>query len=137
MREGAAEFIEKPFNDADLVARVSNAIVRDVHRHFDSDDEQIARQRFSALSPPECAVIEQLAARKTSREVAHALGLSPRTIDTHRGNLMRKMSAPTLAGLVRMVLLVKEKEIAHSKGDRIQPPKASRHASVLGNCTHY
>jgi two-component system, LuxR family, response regulator FixJ len=108
MREGAVDFIEKPFDNDDVVDRVRKAIARDGHQRSDDEDKQAVLQRLNTLTPRECGVMEQVVAGKTSKEIARALGVSPRTVEIHRVHLMEKMSAPTLAALVRMRLLVGE-----------------------------
>jgi FixJ family two-component response regulator len=108
MREGAVDFIEKPFDNNDVVDRVRKAIARDGHQRSDDEDKQAIVQRLNALTPRECGVMELVVAGKTSKEIARTLGVSPRTVEIHRVHLMEKMSAPTLAALVRMRLSVGE-----------------------------
>jgi FixJ family two-component response regulator len=108
MREGAVDFIEKPFDNDDVVDRVRKAIARDGHQRSDDENKQAVLRRLDALTPRECSVMELVVAGKTSKEIARALGVSPRTIEIHRVHLMEKMSAPTLAALVRMRLMVGE-----------------------------
>jgi len=106
MREGAVDFIEKPFDNDDVVNRVRKAIARDGHLRSEDEDKQGVLQRLNTLTPRECSVMELVVAGKTSKEIARVLVASPRTIDIHRARLMEKMSASTLAALVRMRLLV-------------------------------
>ncbi len=108
MREGAVDFIEKPFDNDDVVNRVRKAIARDDHKRSDEQDKQAVVERLNSLTPRECGVMELVVAGKTSKEIARALGVSPRTIEIHRVHLMEKMSVPTLAALVRMRLMVGE-----------------------------
>jgi FixJ family two-component response regulator len=106
MRAGASDFIEKPFENADLLERVRRAIDRHRDQRADKQDRQAVLQRLNTLTPRERAVLEQIVAGKTSKETARVLGSSHRTIDIHRGNLMEKMAVTTLADLVRARLLV-------------------------------
>jgi FixJ family two-component response regulator len=108
MREGAVDFIEKPFDNDDLLARLRAAI--DQYRHHRGADEQqqIVLDRFNKLTARESAVLELVVAGKTSKEIARVLGSSHRTIEIHRRNLMEKMGAPSLADLVRLRLLVSD-----------------------------
>jgi FixJ family two-component response regulator len=106
MRAGASDFIEKPFENADLLERVRRAIDRHRNRRADTQDRQAVSQRLNTLTPRERAVLEQVVAGKTSKETARVLGSSHRTIDIHRGHLMEKMAVTTLADLVRARLLV-------------------------------
>jgi two-component system response regulator FixJ len=105
MRDGALDFIEKPFENADLLARIRLAIARDTHlRHEHVEREEVLR-RFKSLTARERGVMELVVVGSTNKEIARSLGASHRTIEIHRRRVMEKMAAPTLADLVRMRLL--------------------------------
>ena len=124
MREGAVDFIEKPFDNDDLVERVRRAIALDGHQRSDEGDKQGVLQRLKTLTPRECRVMELVVAGRTSKEIARVLDSSHRTIDIHRAHLMEKMSASTLAALVRMRLLVDDGQSWHSWNcNQIKSPK--------------
>jgi FixJ family two-component response regulator len=108
MREGAVDFIEKPFDNDDVVERVRKAIAHDGHQRSSDENKHAVLNRLDSLTPRECSVMELVVAGQTSKEIARTLGVSPRTIEIHRVHLMEKMSAPTLAALVRMRLMVGE-----------------------------
>ena len=104
MRDGAVDFLEKPFDNAELVARVRKALAR-----YTDPAGQPARpsradyeRRLATLTPREREVTDLMIAGKTSKEIARELGGSFRTIEIHRARIMRKMSAANLADLVRM-----------------------------------
>jgi two-component system response regulator FixJ len=105
MKEGAIDFIEKPFDDDLFLAAVRAALKRqerDAHQ-----DAQIAevRTRVQGLSERESQVLEGLVAGKANKVIAYDLGISPRTVEIYRANVMTKMQASSLSELVRMALL--------------------------------
>lgn len=102
MREGAADFLEKPFDNADLLARVRQAIERDAQWRLDNTQRQQVLQRFDSLTARERSVCELVVTGMTNKEIARQLGASYRTIEIHRRRVMEKMDASTLADLVRM-----------------------------------
>jgi two-component system response regulator FixJ len=105
MREGAVDFVEKPFQNDDLLARVRRAIEQH-HRHRKIGEERkLVLQRLATLTPREHEVLELVVTGNTNKEIARVLGASHRTIEIHRVHLMEKMMASTLADLVRMRLL--------------------------------
>jgi len=105
MREGAVDFIEKPFDNEDLVTRVRAAIEQheQVRR---GDAERLAIvARAQRLTPREREIMDHVVTGLTSKEIARVVGASHRTVEIHRARLMEKMAAATLADLVRMHLL--------------------------------
>lgn len=107
MKEGAADFIEKPFNDEALVSAIRSALdrnIRDTRR-----DEEIAaiKVKLDSLSPRETQVLEGLIAGLPNKTIAYDLNISPRTVEVHRANLMTRMAAHSVADLVRMVFVVR------------------------------
>lgn len=102
MKHGAVDFLPKPFNDQDMLDAVMAAIERDRQRRTVEADVSQARERFGTLSPRERQVMQLVAAGKMNKQVAADLGISEITVKIHRGAVMRKMGARTLADLVRM-----------------------------------
>jgi FixJ family two-component response regulator len=102
MKHGAVDFLPKPFNDQDMLDAVMAAIERDRQRRTVDADVSQARERFGTLSPRERQVMQLVAAGKMNKQVAADLGISEITVKIHRGAVMRKMGARTLADLVRM-----------------------------------
>jgi len=106
MKSGAADFIEKPFDDDLLLSAVqtalSNQAVDDRHQALRASIEQ----RIARLSAREHQVLEGLVSGHPNKIIAYDLGISPRTIEIYRANVMTKMEAASLSDLVRMALTV-------------------------------
>ena len=106
MKRGAFDFLPKPFKDQDMLDVVLAAIERDrQQRVIDSELSKI-RERFATLSAREQQVMLLVTSGKMNKQVAGDLGISEVTAKIHRGAVMRKMGARTLADLVRMADLV-------------------------------
>jgi FixJ family two-component response regulator len=101
MRNGAADFIEKPFQHAALVTRVRQLLACDNAPDAAVRDAAVA-VRVNSLTPREREVLDLMVTGATSKVMARELGGSFRTIETHRGRVMAKMAANSLADLVRM-----------------------------------
>jgi len=105
MKIGAMDFLEKPFDDEALLASVRSAL-----NQLDQDQKrQAARSdveaRLASLSNRERDVLQGLVAGHANKQIAYDLGISPRTIEIYRANLMTKMQAGSLSDLVRMALI--------------------------------
>jgi two-component system, LuxR family, response regulator FixJ len=100
-KAGAAEFLEKPVDDEVLLEAVQGAVRSHVlSRRRDAAGRE-ARERFGRLSPREREVLGLVVAGLTNKEIGRALGLSPRTVETHRANLSDKLQVQSLAQLIR------------------------------------
>ena len=105
MKIGAIDFLEKPFDDEVLLASVRSALNqldRDSKRQAERSDIE---SRLAALSNRERDVLEGLVTGHANKQIAYDLGISPRTIEIYRANLMTKMQAASLSDLVRMALI--------------------------------
>lgn len=105
MKAGAMDFIEKPFNDEVLLGAVRTAL--SAHA-IDSKRQTLnaaVNSRIASLSNREREVLEGLVAGHPNKTIAYDLGISPRTVEIYRANLMTKMEATSLSDLVRMALL--------------------------------
>ena len=103
MRRGAVDFIQKPFRDQDLLDRINSALAQGVGRREDMQEQRAIEERIHSLTPRERQVMEMVVEGKANKVIAIDLGLSQRTVEVHRANVMEKMWAKTLADLVRMV----------------------------------
>ena len=106
MKIGAVDFLEKPFDDEVLLASVESAL-RQRHGEIKRQIERTEIEaRLAALSPRERDVLGGLVAGRANKQIAFDLGISPRTVEIYRANLMNKMQAGSLSDLVRMALIV-------------------------------
>jgi FixJ family two-component response regulator len=101
MKAGALDFLSKPFRDQDMLDAVSMAIERDAAGRRDADAIGALRQAYASLTPREREVMQHVTAGLMNKQVGGLLGLSEITVKIHRGNVMRKMAARSLAELVR------------------------------------
>jgi FixJ family two-component response regulator len=114
MRQGAFDFIEKPFSGQMLIDRIEAALQEDARRRRDRGERDEIKRRVHLLTPREKQVMDLVVQGRPNKSVGTALGLSPKTVEVHRANVMKKMAAGSLAELVRMVLAIVEKEHATS-----------------------
>jgi two-component system response regulator FixJ len=104
MREGAIDFVEKPAARDVLIDAVRRAFGKATQASADDESKREALARFERLTEREREVLELLVLGDANKVVAYKLGISPRTVEIHRGRLMEKTQAKNLAELVRMAL---------------------------------
>jgi FixJ family two-component response regulator len=102
MKAGAIEFLTKPIREQDLLNAVGIAVERDRKRREDEKAISLLRARYESLSPREREVMGLVTAGLMNKQVAAETGLAEITVKIHRGHIMRKMAARSLADLVRM-----------------------------------
>ncbi len=105
MKAGAIDFIEKPFDDEVLIAAIETALARRAGDRERNTRAAVVHDRLKLLSERERQVMQGLIAGKPNKVIAYDLGISARTVEIYRANVMAKMQADSLSALVRMALL--------------------------------
>ncbi|WP_276605278.1 response regulator transcription factor [Polyangium jinanense] len=103
MKGGAIDFLSKPCDDTDLLAAVERALARDAEARAARVEKEAVRARFAALTPREREVALLVAQGLLNKQIAAELGAAEKTIKVHRGRVMEKLGAESLADLVRLV----------------------------------
>jgi two-component system response regulator FixJ len=104
MKDGAFDFLQKPFRDQDLIDRINGALKQDAENRATLEKHAELRRRLESLTPREREVMAFVVDGKANKVIAIDLGLSERTIEIHRANVMEKMGARSVAHLVKMNL---------------------------------
>jgi FixJ family two-component response regulator len=102
MKEGAVEFLTKPFRDQDLLDAIQQALQRDNTRRVKEAEVVKLRERYESLTSREREVLPLVVSGLLNKQIAGEIGTSESTVKVHRSQLMRKMGAESLAELVRM-----------------------------------
>ena len=109
MQAGACDFLQKPFRDQDLIDRIQRALDKDRTNRAALNERTLIRERLQSLTPREREVLAMVTSGKANKIMAADLGVSQRTVEIHRARVMEKMSAASLAQLVRMVMDLDER----------------------------
>jgi FixJ family two-component response regulator len=112
IKNGALDFIEKPFRGSEIVARLDEAIGAYARRQSQNPVSNIASLHFPGREPltrREREVLEQFTSGASNKEAGRTLGISPRTIEDHRANIMKKLGAKNAADLVRIVMTAQQR----------------------------
>ena len=105
MKAGAVDFIEKPFDDRELLDRIRTALERSREAMDERAKTEIFRVRLNSLSPREHEVLDLVVAGKPNKVIAHQLGISEKTVEAHRARVMTKMQAKSFADLLTQSIL--------------------------------
>ncbi len=104
IKAGAEDFIEKPINDAQLVAAINRCLAQAFEAISSRHSLEDLQRRFASLTPRECEVLDLVVDGCTSQAIAARLSISPRTVESYRVQIMDKMQAESVAALVRQVI---------------------------------
>jgi two-component system, LuxR family, response regulator FixJ len=104
LKAGATDFLEKPFDDVQLLAVVSSALAASEQTHDEAIATARIAERLARLTPREREVLDRLVTGQPNKTIAYDLGTSPRTIEVHRARVMDKMGARSLSELVRIAI---------------------------------
>jgi len=107
MKAGAIDFLQKPFGDQALLDRIQKALERDREQRSASAEHEEILSRLAVLTPREREIVDLLVDGKANKEIASDLGLSTRTVEGHRANIMDKLGATSFAEVVRVALLAR------------------------------
>jgi FixJ family two-component response regulator len=115
MKAGAINFLTKPFSDQEIIAAVGEAVEQGRGMHAQAQETADLRARYEFLTPREREVMSLVTAGLMNKQVAGRLGVQEITVKIHRGNVMRKMRAPSLPDLVRMAETLSVRETSASR----------------------
>ena len=106
MKAGAVDFLQKPFEDQELLDAINNAIEQNRQTRKEQAEIGEIKQRVESLTPREYEVLSLVTAGMLNKQIAYDLKLSENTVKTHRAHIMQKMKAESLADLVRLTEMV-------------------------------
>lgn len=107
LKRGAVDFIEKPFDDQELLKLVEQSLAQERNQRAQRRQGAEAQRRIEQLTPREREVLDLIVAGRLNKQIADDLGISIKTVEVHRARVMEKMSANSLAELVQHVLMTK------------------------------
>ncbi len=107
MKKGAGDFIEKPFDEAELLPLVESMLARARNENSEAAVHRASAERLAKLTAREQQVLERIIAGRLNKQIADDLGISIKTVEAHRANIMEKLSVNTVADLLRLALSAK------------------------------
>ena len=108
VKAGAADFIQKPFRDQELIDKIHAAIEENARIREQTASVREIKGRLATLTPREREVMDLVIDGKSNKAIAHELGLSQRTVEIHRARVMEKMQTKSVAQLVQVVMTIDE-----------------------------
>ncbi|MBN50452.1 MAG: DNA-binding response regulator [Spongiibacteraceae bacterium] len=108
MQQGAVDFVQKPYREQELLDKIQSAVAQDAENRQELQEVQLIAGRYDDLTPREREVMEMMVDGKANKVIAIDLDISQRTVEIHRARVMEKMSARSLAQLVRMSMAMKK-----------------------------
>jgi RNA polymerase sigma factor (sigma-70 family) len=109
IKNGASDFIEKPFDEGRLLASIRAAVALRRQQASDAAEIEKLRSRFNTLSARQRQVMELAVSGLSNKEIAYRLDISPKTVENHRAWVMERMDAKSLAELVRIAMKIEER----------------------------
>lgn len=109
MKQGAVDFIQKPYREEDLLKKIEEALEQDREQRKTLGQKQEIQRRINMLTPRETEIMDRMIAGQANKVIAIELDISQRTVEIHRSRVMHKMGTHSLAHLVRMVMSVKDR----------------------------
>lgn len=104
VQAGAFDFVEKPFNDQDLLDRIQRAIAFDASQRGKHEQRSQLKALFASLTPREREVLDLVVAGMSNKAIAKELGLSAKTVEVHRAKVMEKLHVRSLSDLVKLAM---------------------------------
>lgn len=102
IKAGAMEFLIKPINNQVLLECINKAILADSKQHLCKKEREAIFSRFNKLTTREFGIVKLLVTNLSNKEIAERLGISPKTVDLHRANIMKKIDVKNIVGLVNL-----------------------------------